>query len=105
MSFVTGTFSVVCDKCGHQHDFSSNDADFDATAGGERQMGAEHGYQWDTEFKCDNDGCDNQIEIEYEVWEYPEGSFNNDDIRAKGAAVADKFDYDFSYDPDEDEDE
>ena len=37
----------------------------------------------------------NNIEIDYEVWEYPVGSFNNDSINIKGGIEVGKFDYDF----------
>lgn len=100
MSIVNGSFSLTCDKCGTQHDFSEDEADFDLTMGDERQMGRENGYSWQHEFECDN--CGNNIEIDYEVWEYPEGAFNNDSVRISGGTENGRFEYDFHGEPDED---
>lgn len=101
MSIVKGTFSLTCSVCGKRHDFDEDDADFDATSGGERQMGPETGYNWEYSFNCDK--CNNEIEIKYEVWEYPIGAFNNDQINLRGAAEINRFDYDFHDEPDLDE--
>lgn len=101
MSIVNGTFSLSCSKCGKQHDFTAEDADFEDSYGGERQMGPENGYVWKTEFNCDN--CGNEIEVEYEVWEYPVGAFNTDQLTIKGGTEVSRFDYDFSEEPDQDD--
>ena len=98
MSIVKGTFSLTCSKCNKQHDFTSDEADFDATSGSERQMGPETGYTWECTFNCDK--CDNEIEIEYEVWEYPMGAFNHEQINIKGGTSINSFDYDFHGEPD-----
>lgn len=100
MSIVKGTFSLTCDKCGKQYDFNEDEAGFDLTMGDERQMGRENGYSWQQEFECDE--CGNNIEIDYEVWEYPVGSFNNDSINLKGGTEVGKFDYEFHGEPDDD---
>lgn len=99
MSIVTGTFSLTCEKCDKQHDFKSADADFEVTSTDERQMGTESCYSWNNTFNCDN--CDNEIEVEYDVWEYPEGAYNNDDVRINGGEEVSRYSYDF-HEPDDD---
>jgi hypothetical protein len=103
MSFVNGTFSVVCNNCRTQTDFDSNEADFDATGGSERQMGPETGYNWEMSFNCDN--CGNEIDFDYQVHEYPQGAFNHEDVNITGATVKNTFFYDFSDEPEPDEDD
>lgn len=93
MNIVTGDFSLKCNQCNKQHDFTSEEAEFEGTSSSERRMGTEHAYGWDYTFDCDN--CGNEIEIEYEVWEYPAGAFNTDDVSIKGGDEIAKFGYDF----------
>lgn len=95
MSIVKGTFSLNCLNCRKQHDFLASDSDFNPQFGSERQMGSETGYVWEHTFNCDN-----EIEIKYEVWEYPEGMFNMDQINIKGGKEVSKFNYDFHGEPD-----
>lgn len=99
MSFVHGTFSVTCDKCGTEYDFDADESDFEPTGGGERQMGAENGYLWEHMFSCESENCDNEIEIEYEVYEYPVGLYNNDSVKIKGATENSRYGYDFQNEP------
>ncbi len=100
MSIVKGTFSLTCNKCGKQHGFNEEETDFDMNMGSERSMGSENGYSWEIEFDCDN--CGNTIEINYEVWEYPVGAFNNDSVKINGGTEVKRFDYEFFGEPDED---
>lgn len=102
MSFISGTLSVKCKKCGTVTDFDSDEADFEPTGGGDdRGMGQENGYNWETTFNCDK--CGNEIEIDYEVWEYPVGAFNNDDVRLSGATEEGRYSYDFQDEPEPDD--
>lgn len=100
MSIVKGTFSLTCDKCGKQHDFNEDETDFDINLGDEGPMGTENGYSWEHEFECDN--CGTKIEVDYEVWEYPVGAFNNDSVRIVGGTETSRFSYDFHDEPEED---
>lgn len=97
---VTGTFSLTCSKCGAIHNFQPDDTDFDIRFSHERQMGEENGYVWEQTFICDNDGCENEIGIKYQVWEYPIGAFNHEIIDIEGGKEVGSFDYNFHY-PDE----
>ena len=45
MSMVNGNFSIKCNKCGTQHDFPANEAEFEIDGGEERQMSAEKSYR------------------------------------------------------------
>ena len=99
MSIVKGDFEMKCNKCGKIHVFPAADADFEDVGGEEKQMGTENEYAWETEFECD---CGNQIEIDYRIWEYPEGAFNDDDPRVQGGKPMKNFEYDFHGEPDED---
>ena len=98
---VKGNFSVECKKCGNVVDFPANEADFDLSGSDERQMGIENTYSWNSSYECE---CKNEIEFDYEVWEYPVGAFNNDEVTITGGSETSRYDYDFHDEP-EDEDE
>lgn len=100
MSIVNGTFSLTCSKCGKQHDFNDDDVDFEITSTEERSQGPEICHSWEHSFNCDNEDCDNEIEIEYEVWEYPKGIFNMDKVDINGGTEVRRFSYDFHQDED-----
>jgi len=90
---ITGIFSTTCEKCSEQYDFAGNDADFDLTSTDERQHGTEKSYKWGDSFRCT---CGQDIDFTYEVWEYPSGAFNHDDVKIQGGAEVDRYTYDFS---------
>lgn len=94
---VTGQFNIICNKCNNNHIFSPIEVDFEAKYGSERSMGQETGWEWDHEFTCNIEDCAQEIEIEYQVWEYPIGGFNNEIINVIGAKGEGSFDYDFHY--------
>ena len=100
MSIVIGSMTVKCNQCGKIHTISAEDTDFENSYGGERQMGPENGYTWEHTIECE---CGNEIEIIYEVWEYPEGAFNNDTVTVNGGTLIKKFGYDFHGEPEYDE--
>ncbi|WP_412476637.1 hypothetical protein [Flavobacterium sp. TBRC 19031] len=64
-------------------------------------MGPEYQYTWETTFDCEE--CPNEIEITYDVWEYPVGAYNHSDIQVKGGAVDGEFGYDFADEPEPEE--
>lgn len=101
MSIVIGSMTVKCKQCGKIHTISAEEADFENNYGEERQMGTENGYVWEHSIKC---GCGNEIEISYEVWEYPEGTFNTDNVTINGGILINKFGYDFNEEPEDDND-
>lgn len=96
MSIVNGNLVIECNRCNTNHAISAEETDFEDRYGGERQMGPENGYAWESIIECD---CGNTIEINYEVWEYPIGAFNNDTVEITGGKEISRFDYDFHGDP------
>jgi hypothetical protein len=100
MTIVNGSMTVKCNKCGKIHTIPAEESDFENSYGEVRQMGPENGYTWEHKINCD---CGNEIEIIYEVWEYPEGVFNNDNITVNGGILIDKFGYDFHEEPEPDD--
>lgn len=100
MSIVNGVLSVTCSQCGQTHDFNADEAEFEGSGSYERQMGTENQYTWETSFNCD---CENQIDITYDVWEYPMGAFNYATVEVTGGSADSEFGYDFSDEPEPDE--
>ncbi|MBB6236906.1 hypothetical protein HDC90_001523 [Pedobacter sp. AK013] len=92
---VTGTFAITCDHCETEHKFSPDETDFESEYSSERSMGEEIGWEWKYEFNCDNAECAKEIEIEYQVWEYPVGAYNHEIINVNGAQKTESFQYDF----------
>ena len=100
MSLVNGNFSIKCNKCGTQHDFPADESDFDFEGSDERQMGAENSYSWNSSFTCE---CENEIEFEYGIWEYPVGAFNSDSVEIIEGTEVERYDYDFSDEPEQED--
>ncbi len=70
-------------KCGNCHKKNTvpiNDLylDFECVGGSERNMGEENQYQSEEFLECSF--CGNEINIIFEIWEYPVGAHNYDDI-------------------------
>ena len=98
---VNGNFSVTCSKCGHVNDFDASESDFEQTGTEEKGMGVQKQYTWEITFDCD--GCGNEIEVVYDVWEYPTGAYNDSDIQVSGGTATGEFGYDFIGEPDPEE--
>lgn len=86
---------VRCNECGQEIIVEYDDLDFEweAVSGYERSMGTETEYQSTEYIDCHH--CNNQIEIEFHIWEYPIGSLNNDSIEINGGEIVSDI-YDFS---------
>ena len=99
MEVISGIFSVKCNKCGKQHNFIEENVYFELVSTEEKEMGVENEHLWEESFTCDV--CNNEIEIEYHVWEYPVGAFNHDDIIKSGTEIVNNtFVFDFNDDED-----
>ncbi|SCA56741.1 hypothetical protein MTBPR1_30111 [Candidatus Terasakiella magnetica] len=86
MSFkIFGKAEFSCSKCGKPHSLQDNDFDFEAINHEERQMGQETEYESHHHLECDN--CNNDIELKFNVWEYPAEAFNHDDYSSSGAQI------------------
>lgn len=76
---------LKCDKCNHVNDYESNDLDWECVDSDERQMGMESNFVAEIDFQCDK--CGNQITGQFNYWEYPEGSINNEETTLDGATL------------------
>ena len=92
---ITGTFSLKCDKCGVTKSFLATDADFQISSSEERSQGVELCHNWEYEFDCDNNKCDNNIEINYSVYEYPINVFNLDEVLIERGTETTRYQYNF----------
>lgn len=93
-----------CENCGRVHKYHELDfdLDFQCVGGSERNMGTENQYVAEEFIECP---CGNQININFEVWEYPEGVHNYDTIEIDGAELLESFYFtvDFYGEPEEDD--
>jgi predicted RNA-binding Zn-ribbon protein involved in translation (DUF1610 family) len=88
----TGIVKYKCLNCGHEGDIPMPNLSFEEVETLERDMGPEihHHAQWD--FNCPK--CNTEIELVFDVWEYPEGQINAKEKSAKGANILSSFDVD-----------
>ncbi len=94
MSIASGIFSVTCDFCRTHAHFPAYEANFVSVGEDtDRQMGAEKIHSWEQKFNCS--GCNKEIELNYNVSEYPEGSYNNEELRVKGGTVYSNYTFKF----------
>lgn len=78
---------VKCDKCGSEITVNYDGLCFDweACGGAERSMGQETEYKSVEYVHCPT--CDEQIEIEFHLWEYPVGAVNYTDTYVEGGEI------------------
>lgn len=93
-----------CNSCGriHKHNESEFDLEFECIGVSERNMGIENQYEAQEHFRCN---CGNDIEVRFELWEYPIGVHNYDNIEIDNAKLLDAFHftidfYEGEYEPD-----
>ncbi len=91
-----------CNNCGriYKYDESEFDLDFECVGGSERSMGSENQYQAQEHFKC---SCGNEIDVIFEVWEYPLGVHNYDSIEIDNAKLLDSFNFTIDFYDDEED--
>lgn len=94
--------SFKCNNCAkiHKYKASNFNLDFDYVGGSERSMGTENQYVAEENFKCN---CGNDIDVKFEVWEYPLGVHNYDDINIEGAKLLESFYFTIDFYEDEDD--
>jgi len=89
MSLICNSYlKIKCDKCGHIISIPCNELEFENVAAEEREMGPEITHSATGEVKCPN--CGNDISYEYNVWEYPVGAFNTDEVNIEGGKLIEK---------------
>lgn len=76
---------VKCSKCGKEIVLSVPPSEWLLVESTERNMGTEHRYLQRCSETCPQ--CNSVVEVELNVWEYPEGVFNMQDIEIKGGKL------------------
>jgi len=84
-----------CGKCGEVHSFDKKELtlDFEFIESSEREMGNENTYEATECFQCNNEGCDNEINISFRVWEYPVGTRNYHEVEIEDGELLTCFDF------------
>lgn len=79
-----------CENCGRIHKYyeSEVDLEFENIGGSERSMGVENQYVAEERFNC---SCGKDITAKFEVWEYPVGVHNYDNITLEGAKLIESY--------------
>ena len=87
-----GKLKVKCNNCGKIIDIDCDDLPFEITETEQREQGAEHTHSAKYQVDCD---CGSNISIEYDIWEYPEGSINDTSVKINGGTLIQECDYYF----------
>jgi|GEM_PF-1568229 len=82
---ITGKATYKCNNCGAKHYLHDEDFYFETESGSERGMGDEVQYSYEREEECHN--CGSDIQLKFEVWEYPVGIINMTNEDASGAEL------------------
>lgn len=82
---ISGEATYKCNSCGAKHYLHGDDFHFEVESGSERGMGEEVQYSYELEEECHN--CGENIQLKFEVWEYPVGIINMTNEDASGAEV------------------
>ena len=90
MNIVKGEMNFTCNKCNTEHIISAYQTEFINNYYTERKKSPQFGFTWKYNLKCK---CGNDIEIEYEITEYPEGIFHSDHVYVKNGKLTSKFDH------------
>lgn len=82
--------SFRCNDCNEIHTYHKENLnlDFECVGSDERSMGTENHYQAENYFQCE---CNNGIIVTYEIWEYPIGTHNYDNIEIDGGTLIKSF--------------
>ena len=84
---------VECQTCGDVNFINKDDINFhfEQESGTERAMGIEHMYSSSFQHNCDD--CYSLFDIQFNLWEYPEGIINYSDIKIEGANICRSIDF------------
>jgi len=93
-----------CEECKRIHMYKEDEIDlnFECVGGDERSMGTENQYKANEFFECE---CHNEIEVTFEVWEYPVGVHNYDSVRISGGILIETFPFTINFFKEEEEEE
>lgn len=81
----TGQLIASCNICHTHNNIACNDLPFDIVEVKEGRMGTERCHSVEHAIKCIS--CRREIAIKYEVWEYPDGSINDEDVEVTGGSL------------------
>lgn len=83
---------IRCDDCGELFSIDSGNFDFEWVGGivDDRGMGYEMEYEYEDSCFCPN--CGKQIDLTFQVWEYPMGVFNYQNIDVDGGEIEEPLD-------------
>ena len=78
---------IRCNTCGELFELNAGDLCFDWEGGvvDDRGMGPEAEYESQEYCSCPN--CGNQLDLTLQVWEYPMGAFNTQNIEINGGEI------------------
>jgi restriction system protein len=89
MSLISGTAELSCNQCTNTFGVDAWDIDLSPTGSEERSMGPEVFYDSVTALCCPK--CGSEIELTYELSEYPVGIVDYQEVQATGARVTRTF--------------
>ena len=78
---------IRCSNCGELFPFHTDDMDFEWDGGVVNDRGMGYEMQYDSNEVCECPNCHEQIDVTLQVWEYPEGAFNYQNIEVDGGDV------------------
>lgn len=88
-----GEIEYECSKCSSKDSIPIDDFNCECVGGGERSMGNENIYELSYPFECCE--CSNDIELTFEVSEYPVNFINFTIDKCSGANVLNEPDYEY----------
>lgn len=83
-----GQLELKCNKCGTINSIDSEDLLFDVVESEERNMGVSKCHSTDFDIECSN--CGAGISGKYDVWEYPVGAIDSNDVEVDGGTLVSK---------------
>ena len=81
----SGQLHITCTNCGHQNTFNCADLSFGEIEGTPRGMGDEIHHNAEIDFECGS--CGEPLQGTYDVWEYPTGAKNHEEIEVSNGTV------------------
>lgn len=84
---------IRCGTCGELFEVESFNLNFEwegCISDDDRGMGCE--YQYDSQESCECPNCGHQIDLTLQVWEYPVGAFNTQNIEIDGGNIEETID-------------
>lgn len=95
---ILGNATYKCSECGAKHYLQNDNFIFEPESGSERSMGQEIQYVAEFDEPCHK--CSHDINLKFEVWEYPAGIINFTNEEATGAEIIDS-DFEIYHEPPE----